>query len=54
MSAKSARFITFAAAAAMVGLSFAAARAQDGFTPLFNGKDLSGWKIPPATTVTGR
>jgi hypothetical protein len=21
--------------------------AQDGFTPLFNGKDLTGWKVPP-------
>jgi Domain of Unknown Function (DUF1080) len=25
----------------------AAAQSPDGFTPLFNGKDLSGWKIPP-------
>ena len=21
--------------------------AQDGFVPLFNGKDLAGWKVPP-------
>ncbi|HYF00817.1 MAG TPA: DUF1080 domain-containing protein [Planctomycetota bacterium] len=24
----------------------AASRADDGFTPLFNGKDLAGWKVP--------
>lgn len=24
-----------------------ATRAQDGFTSLFNGRDLAGWKIPP-------
>jgi hypothetical protein len=47
MAAKSAGFITLAAAAAMVGLSFTTPRAQAGFTALFNGKDLSGWKIPP-------
>ncbi len=23
--------------------------AQDGFTPLFNGKDLSGWTANPAS-----
>jgi hypothetical protein len=28
-------------------LAAAVVAAQDGFTPIFNGKDLSGWKIPP-------
>ena len=32
---------------ALALLALAAPRAQDGFTPLFNGKDLSGWKVPP-------
>ena len=27
-------------------LMTAAASAQEGFTPLFNGKDLTGWKVP--------
>lgn len=27
-------------------LMTAVARGQEGFTPLFNGRDLSGWKIP--------
>jgi Domain of Unknown Function (DUF1080) len=37
-------------AASLLALAFLAGtvvRTQDGFTPLFNGKDLSGWKIPP-------
>jgi len=32
---------------ALALLALAAPRAQDGLTPLFNGKDLSGWKVPP-------
>src|SRR3954468_16591058 len=28
------------------GLSAQAGQVPDGFTPLFNGKDLSGWKVP--------
>jgi hypothetical protein len=37
----------FATASALAVLALAAPAAQDGFTPLFNGKDLSGWKVPP-------
>lgn len=29
-----------------LALTTAAAGAQDGFTPLFNGKDFTGWKVP--------
>jgi hypothetical protein len=37
-----------ALAIALLGLAAAATpRGQAGSTPLFNGKDLSGWKIPP-------
>lgn len=32
--------------AACIGM---AARAEDGFVPLFNGKDLTGWKLHPET-----
>ena len=32
----------------------AAADPPPGFVSLFNGKDLSGWKVPGATTATGR
>ena len=38
-----------ALAAALVGIflgTVTAARSQDGFTSLFNGRDLAGWKIP--------
>ena len=31
----------------VAGLAVAAEPAADGFVPLFNGKDLSGWKVPP-------
>jgi hypothetical protein len=30
----------------LVALSAGAASTQDGFTPLFNGKDFTGWKVP--------
>jgi hypothetical protein len=36
----------FAAVSALTVLALAAPRAQDGFSPLFNGKDLAGWKVP--------
>ena len=37
------------AAATLAGLAIvsASALADDGFTPLFNGKDLSGWTGAP-------
>jgi hypothetical protein len=34
-------------AAFVVGLSASADTPPDGFVPLFNGKNLSGWKVPP-------
>ena len=37
---------TLLAAALSLGLGAAARADDDGFTPLFNGKDLAGWKIP--------
>jgi hypothetical protein len=40
-----AKIRTLAAASALVVLALAAPRAQDGFTSLFNGKDLTGWKV---------
>jgi len=43
MAAKLGRF---AAASVLAMLALAVPRAQDGFTPLFNGKDLTGWKVP--------
>jgi Domain of Unknown Function (DUF1080) len=30
----------------LVALTAGAAATQDGFTPLFNGKDFTGWKVP--------
>jgi hypothetical protein len=30
----------------LLALSAGAASTQDGFTPLFNGKDFTGWKVP--------
>lgn len=30
----------------LAALALSAARADDGFTPLFNGRDLSGWIVP--------
>ncbi len=30
----------------LAALAFSAARADDGFTPLFNGRDLAGWIVP--------
>src|SRR5918999_5979182 len=39
----------FSLRAAVLSLVLALAtslRAQDGFVPLFNGRDLSGWKVP--------
>jgi len=36
---------TVLATTLLLALSAASTQAQDGFTPLFNGKDLSGWKI---------
>jgi hypothetical protein len=39
------RFLTFAAALALA-LAPAALAADEGFTPLFNGKDLTGWVTP--------
>jgi hypothetical protein len=44
-----ARLATFAAPAAlllMVGASMALGADSDGFTPLFNGKDFTGWTVP--------
>jgi hypothetical protein len=43
MGAKLARL---AAVAAVAAAALAAPRAQAGFTPIFNGKDFSGWKVP--------
>ena len=37
---------TLVATSALAVLALAAPHAQDGFTPLFNGKDLTGWKVP--------
>ncbi|MBL9083786.1 MAG: DUF1080 domain-containing protein [Planctomycetales bacterium] len=33
-------------AVAALMLSSSVARADDGFTPIFNGKDFTGWKVP--------
>jgi hypothetical protein len=38
-------WMSAAFAAAGLGLSSAAAEAPEGFVPLFNGKDFTGWKI---------
>jgi hypothetical protein len=38
--------MVLAAGAALLVLSIAFAGAPKGFTPLFNGTDLSGWKVP--------
>jgi hypothetical protein len=43
------RLATFAIPAALlllVGVSFAPGADSDGFTPLFNGKDFTGWTVP--------
>ena len=37
--------VVFACLVAAVAVATAVS-AQDGFTPLFNGRDLSGWKVP--------
>ena len=47
MSAKHAAAVLALTLAAAGGGIAEVAGIQDGFTPLFNGKDLSGWKIPP-------
>jgi hypothetical protein len=39
--------VTFPAVLALVFAAAIGLDGQAGFTPLFNGKDLSGWKIPP-------
>ena len=46
MGAKSAALSTVTAAIGLAALVLATPEAQSGFTPLFNGKDLTGWKIP--------
>ncbi|MGE3822549.1 MAG: family 16 glycoside hydrolase, partial [Isosphaeraceae bacterium] len=50
MSRLRTRFLTtIAATAALAGLAAAGGPADDsGFTPIFNGKDLSGWEGDPA------
>jgi hypothetical protein len=47
MGAKSATLSTFTVAIGLASLVLVTPEAQTGFTPLFNGKDLTGWKIPP-------
>ena len=47
MGAKSATLSTFSVAIGLASLLLVTPEAQTGFTPLFNGKDLTGWKIPP-------
>src|SRR5712692_11404392 len=45
------RILTWVLCLALAALACFAGHAADdslqGFTPLFNGKDLSGWKVPP-------
>ena len=43
-----------ALAVSLAVLGAAANAQQPTFVSLFNGKDLTGWKVPPATTATGR
>ncbi len=50
-----------AACACAVGVLFALGFAEPtsiaqgaGFVSIFNGKDLTGWKVPEVTTATGR
>jgi 3-keto-disaccharide hydrolase len=38
--------VTVCAAVAFAGSQTRLAQGQDGFTSLFNGRDLSGWKVP--------
>jgi hypothetical protein len=42
-----------AAAALTAGLPAAAQAPPPGFVSIFNGKDLSGWRVPAGTTGTG-
>src|SRR3954462_11779989 len=37
----------------LLGAALAPAQAPEGFTPLFNGKDLTGWKATGKTDVWG-
>ena len=41
---------TLVLAAAIAALAAPKSQAEDGFRPLFNGKDLAGWVTPRPTT----
>jgi len=46
MNAKPAQPVAVVLALLLLVLATSVANSQDGFTPLFNGRDFTGWKVP--------